>query len=324
VLHDGFLYGLGATDMKAGLVAMCLVAQTLERLGIELAGDLQFHSVVGEEMWEHELGTTACVDAGWKADGGIVLEPTGGAGPMRVTTISPGLWNMRVAIEGRSTHAGNRFAAIRPGGAGDAIGVNALEKAIKVVNLIGELETEWGMTRNHPAFPPGFFTMLPGVFYADAGYPLPFYFPDQATVAYDVWHNPTQSAEEVRQEIESFVSSGCALDTWLREHQPRFEWNSHYPPFSTDWDDPLAQAATAAYGDASGRPVAPPSPTTPANFDAVCDATWLQQRGMACVVFGPGDLRLAHGRDERVSIDEIVEAAVTLTLTAIRYLDKAA
>ncbi|MGH2866720.1 MAG: M20 family metallopeptidase [Solirubrobacteraceae bacterium] len=324
VLDQGYMYGLGTTDMKAGVVAMYLVAQTLERLGLELAGDLQFHSVVGEETWEHELGTSACVEAGWRADRAIVAEPTGADRPMGLATISPGLWNLRIRVKGRSTHAGNRFAALRPGGAGDAIGVNALEKGVKIVGLIQDLETEWGMTRNHPAFPPGFFTILPGVFSSDAGYPVPFYFPDHATIAYDVWHNPSHTAEEVSAEIEAFVLAGCTLDTWMREHPPEFEWVSHYPPFATEWHDPLVAAVAAAQGEVTGLPVAPPSPAAPANFGAVCDASWLQQRGIPCVIFGPGDGRLAHCRDERVKVDQMLEAATTLTLATIDYLGAAA
>lgn len=319
-VRDDYLYGLGATDMKAGIVAMTLVANTLGSLGINLRGDLQFHSVVGEETWEHELGTTACVEAGFAAEGAVVMEATSAYRPMSLTTISSALWNLSVHVEGKSTHAGNRYYALRPGGAGDAIGVNALEKGVKVVQMLQELETEWGMTRNHPAFPPGFFTLMPGVFYSDAGYPVPFYFPDKATISYDVWHNPDQSAEEVSQEIEAFVAAGCQLDTWMRDHPPRFEWISHYPPFSTDWNAPLVQSMAGAHADVSGRPVTEPTPSEPAHFGAVCDASWLQLKGISSVVFGPGDGRLAHCLDERVEIGQILEAAATVTLGAINYL----
>ena len=62
-IQDGRLYGIGSTDMKGSDTAMWLVAQALADEGVALAGDLQLHSVVGEEMMEHELGTTACVRA---------------------------------------------------------------------------------------------------------------------------------------------------------------------------------------------------------------------------------------------------------------------
>lgn len=151
------LYGLGSTDMKSGISAMWLVAKALEEAGIRLNGDLIIQCVVGEETWEHELGTTACVRAGFGADGAIVTEPTSLDRPLGVCIVSAGLWALKITVTGKSTHAGNRPLAIRPGGPGDAIGVNALEKGVKVVQAIQDLETEWGMTKKHPYFSCRFF-----------------------------------------------------------------------------------------------------------------------------------------------------------------------
>ena len=132
-IRDGRLYGIGSTDMKGSDTAMWLVAQALDDADAALAGELQLHSVVGEEMMEHELGTSACVRAGFRADAAsrhradllpeAADDLAGGAG----------VWLLRIVVEGKSTHCGNRPLAIRPGGPGDAIGVNALEKAIEIV-----------------------------------------------------------------------------------------------------------------------------------------------------------------------------------------------
>jgi acetylornithine deacetylase len=75
-IRDGRLYGLGSTDMKASGAAMWAVAQALEDEGVRLRGDLHLHSVIGEEMMEHPLGTTAVIRAGFRTDGTIVTEPT--------------------------------------------------------------------------------------------------------------------------------------------------------------------------------------------------------------------------------------------------------
>ena len=47
--------------------------------------------------------------------------------------------------------------------------MNALEKAVKIVVALQELEQQWGLTKSHPYFMPGFFSLLPGVFHADPG-----------------------------------------------------------------------------------------------------------------------------------------------------------
>ena len=55
-IREGRLYGLGSTDMKASAVAMWLTARALADAGVELRGDLQLHSVVGEETAEYSSG----------------------------------------------------------------------------------------------------------------------------------------------------------------------------------------------------------------------------------------------------------------------------
>src|SRR5438046_2953107 len=67
-LAGGRLWGRGASDMKAGLAAQAMAAIALRDAGVQLAGDLILEAVVGEEMMEHDLGTTACIERGYRAD----------------------------------------------------------------------------------------------------------------------------------------------------------------------------------------------------------------------------------------------------------------
>ena len=56
----------------------------------------------------------------------------------------PEFWILRIVVHGLSTHGGNRPLVIRPGGPGEAIGVNALEKAVRLLTALQELERDWG------------------------------------------------------------------------------------------------------------------------------------------------------------------------------------
>jgi len=323
-LRDGRLYGLGSTDMKGADTAMWLIAQALADEGVELQGDLLLHSVVGEETMQHELGTTAVLRAGFSADAAIVTEPSSIPAPLTVSPLAAGNWYFRIQVEGKATHCGNRALAIRPGGPGDAIGVNALEKAVKIVLALQELEQQWGLRKSHPFFLPGFFSLLPGVFRADPGLDIPFYFPHRAEVAYSLWYPPDETAEGVKAEVEEHVLAACRLDPWLREHPPRFLWLSNWPPAQTPWEHPLVQTLVRAHERASGVTIPPPSPAHPVAFGAASDASFYEAAGIPSVVFGPGDLRIAHGRDESVDVEEVVAAARSLAACVLEWCGVAA
>lgn len=318
-IRDGRLYGLGSTDMKASAVSMWLAAQSLRDAGVELAGDLQLHSVVGEETAEYHLGTLACVKAGFRADGAVVTEPSNPPRPLTITPVSAGALWLRVVVEGKATHAGNRPLAIRPGGPGDAIGVNALEKGVKVVRALQELERQWGLTKSHPYFTPGFFNLMPGIFRADPGVPFPAYFPDRAELHWMIWYPPQEDADSVIAEIERFVLDACRVDPWLAAHPPSFEWLMRYPGMTTDWEHPLPQAMATAWERVAGVRVPEPSHAYPVNFGAAMEGTWLQREGIPSIGFGPGDLKVAHSKDEYVMLDEVFLAARALAACAMEW-----
>ena len=318
-VRDSRLYGLGSTDMKSSGAAMWAVAQALQDEGVELAGELQLHSVVGEEMMEHDLGTSAVLRAGFRGDGAIVTEPTSFPRPLTVSTVAAGVWILRIVVEGKSTHCGNRPLAIRPGGPGDEIGVNALEKALDVVESLQRLEEQWGISKRHPCFSPGFFTIGPNLLHADAGVSFPAYFPHRAAIEYVIWYPPQESAEEVAREIEAYVLAACRLDTWLRDHPPAFEWLNHWPPMETPWEHELAQTMARGHEAASGERVGPPSPERPVNFGAASDGSFYEVEGIPAVVYGPGDLKLAHGRDEHVLLEDVATAAKALAAAVVDW-----
>jgi acetylornithine deacetylase/succinyl-diaminopimelate desuccinylase-like protein len=50
------------------------------------------------------------------------------------------------------------------------------------------------------------------------------------------------------------------------------------------------------------------------------DGALLSAGGVPSVVFGPGDLEKAHSADERVELNEVIEATKVYAYTALRYL----
>ncbi len=314
---DGCVWGRGAVDMKGGLLAQVFAVRALVAAGVRLRGDLLVQAVVGEEGMEHDLGTSACVQRGYRADAAVVAEPAPPHARLAVSPASPGLLWFAVTVEGKATHATMRAETIRPGRAGAAVGVNAIDKAIPVHLALAALEEQWGMSKVHPLFPPGSFTVHAGVV---VGAPrlglVPFATAEYTTFEYIALYPPGEDAEAVRGEIAAQVAAAAALDPWLREHPPRIDWRSHWPASAlADPEHPIVAATAAAHELATG------TPATIAGFTAVADMTWLNAAGIPAIAYGPGDLALAHGVDERVPVEDLVAAARTYALLAASWCE---
>ncbi|MYE67143.1 MAG: M20 family metallopeptidase [Acidimicrobiia bacterium] len=107
-VRDGFMYGRGACDMKAGLAVQIAVAHHLAGQLDRLAGSLVLHFAAGEER--AEPGTLSLLEAGYTGDFGIVTEPT----DLRIAAATRGLLPLRIRLQGRSIHASRSHLGINP------------------------------------------------------------------------------------------------------------------------------------------------------------------------------------------------------------------
>jgi acetylornithine deacetylase len=268
--------------------------------------------VVGEEMMEQQLGTIACLERGYRADAAVVAEPSPHALPLTVCAASCGFLLCEVTVEGKGTHSAMRAETIRPGRAGEVLGVHAIDHAIPVYDAVRRLEEQWGVDKRHPLFPPGSFTVHAGV---AVGAPhrslFPFSLAEYMRFTYVVWYPPDESAEDIKAEIEHQISHAAALDPWLREHPPEVVWPQHWAPARLeDPDHPIVAATGHAHERATGMAA------TVGGFTAVSDATFLCDAGVPAISYGPGDIAAAHAIDEHVAVDELVAAARTFALLA--------
>ena len=74
-IEGNLLYGRGANDMKGGVATNLFVIECLRKLGIQLAGDVLFESVIDEEFGGVN-GTLAGRLKGFNADAVILSEPS--------------------------------------------------------------------------------------------------------------------------------------------------------------------------------------------------------------------------------------------------------
>ncbi len=189
--RDGRILGRGSTDMKAGVLAQAYAAVALQRAGVRLQGDLTMVAVVGEEVGDHERGTTATIERGYRADVAVISEPSAPPDPLAIVPVTPGLLWFAVRVPGKAAHAGLRGETVHPTIYGEALGVNAIDKAFLVYETFRRLEDEWAQTKRHPLFPNGKFALLPGVIHGSPhGIDVPFFLAESCTIEYCVAFHP--------------------------------------------------------------------------------------------------------------------------------------
>ena len=129
-VKEGWLYGRGSGDMKAGLAANLFAFDAVRAAGFEPAGRIHLQSVVEEECTGN--GSLAAHLRGYQADAVIIPEPEE---DMLVRANVGVIW-FRLEVAGQPTHPREMLA-----------GFNAIDAAYSVVGKLRRLEAEWNAER---------------------------------------------------------------------------------------------------------------------------------------------------------------------------------
>lgn len=288
------LYGRGACDMKAGLVAAIAATRAIRRAGVPLRGDLLVACVAGEE--DGGLGTYAMLRRGWRAGVCVIPEPTG----LDLVPANAGALTFRLRVQGLATHASRRTE-----------GVSAIEKFLPLWAALDRLERR----RNEAPDPLMKRWKIP--------YPLsigrltagnwPSTVPDLLVAEGRLGVALDEPVEQARAALEEAVAQTCDADPWLRTHPVAVEWwggqfaSGRLLP-GTDLLDLVARAHRGAGG----------APQTTWGGPYGSDLRLLNGLGgVPTVHYGPGDAKLAHAADESVPLREVALVARALALLAL-------
>ncbi len=130
---DGWLYGRGGGDMKAGLASNLFALDALTACGLAPGGDVFFQSVVEEECTGN--GALACLARGYKADAALIPEPFSES----LVTAQLGVIWFQVHLKGLPTHVAYAGS-----------GSNAIEAAFPLIRALHEMEHRWNEAENRP------------------------------------------------------------------------------------------------------------------------------------------------------------------------------
>lgn len=291
------MYGRGANDMKAGLVANLMAARALVEAGVELGGDLVLQSTIEEEAGGGG-GTLALFVAGSLADGVLITEPT----QLGLRVGSGGVVYFRVTVSGRTAHAGNAH-----------LGVNAIHHLLPIYAALERLDLERAKIRA-PMFEKGSYGrschLNLGVLRAGD---WPSTVPGRAILEGRLGFLPGESMSAVRRQLEDAVSGAVPGDAWLEEHPPEVEYfGFRAEPWLEADDSPLVEAARAATAAVLGE-----APEPHARASAV-DNRFAHAFGRPTLCFGTRG-QGNHGADEYVELSSLVPLTLTLALTAAQW-----
>ena len=288
-IRDGVIYGRGAADNKGPTAAIALAGACLKTC-FNLDGIVILAGLADEERGSR-LGLEYLLrERKLSVDYAII--PDIGGNMEKIGVAEKGLFQAEIISHGRQAHASTPEK-----------GVNAISNLIAVLNKLAER----GLPEVHHALlsPP---TLSVGMIQGGAA---PNVVPAKASATLDIRFLPGQSAEDIRQYLESLLK-----ETAAEIEEACFELKEiiSLPPSELSQNSPLVKLLQESVNAVVGRnPI-------PVGMGGVTVAKQLVLRGIQAVGFGVGETGIAHMADEHIKIDELVAFAKVIALAAVRLI----
>jgi acetylornithine deacetylase len=289
---DGWMFGRGAGDMKAGLAACLAALDAISRAGFAPAADVIVQSVVEEECTGN--GALACLERGYRAEAVVIPEPMND----KLLRAQVGVIWFQVKVRGVPVHVAEAGS-----------GVNAIESAYRLMTALHELEDAWNARRGeYPS-------------HADLAHPINLNIgrieggdwassvPAWCTIDVRVAIFPGQSIAQAKREIEQTVLAAARRDPFLHNNPPQIVYNGFE---AEGYVLVNAEAQIAVLGAAHARVFG--SQLEIVASTATTDARFFGLYGdMPALVYGPRS-EFIHGFDERVDLESLRKVTKTMVL----------
>ena len=299
-IRDGELYGRGACDMKGGVAAILAAVRSLAATGDldRLGGELLIALVPSEE--DGGQGTLAAIRAGVTGDLAIITEPSN----LDVVVAHAGAITFRLTVPGRAAHASQRRE-----------GVSALDKLWVLSRAL-----EADEARRNAAETDALMTALglpyPTIIGIVRGGEWASTVLDQVIADGRYGVRLGQSAADAEAELRACIAAASATDDFLRDHPATIEiTGGRFGSARVPSDHPLPTGLVEVAEAVTGRRPALLGEPYGADMQMFINAG-----ATPCVIFGPGDVKVAHSADERVPLDEVEACARVLAAWLRREL----
>jgi putative selenium metabolism hydrolase len=286
-VEDGYVYGRGAGDQRAGMACMVYAAQIIKDLG--LLGDYTLWVVgsVQEEDCDGLSWVYILKEDGIRPDCVLITEPTG----LRIYRGQRGRMEIEVHLRGRSCHA-----------SAPERGDNPIYKMSRLVEEVEKLNTR---LRHDPFLGKGTIAVTE----IRSLSPSLCAVPGACTIHLDRRLTAGETKESALAEVKALPGAEDAEVEILNYSTPsytglRYPMEKYYPTWVLDEAHPLAQAAIATYEMLWKK-----APIVDKWTFSTNGVGSMGLMGVPTIGFGPGEEDVAHSVVERVPIRHLVDAA---------------
>jgi len=294
-IQNGWLYGRGSGDMKAGVAAMTYAVHALDREGFCLCAPVTIEAVIEEECGGN--GTLACLDQGYDADAVLIPEPFGPT----IMTAQLGIMWFKINVSGVPKHVLEATA-----------GVNSIEMCIPLIAALRNLEAEMNL-QTHPA-------------YGDITHPLnlnigiikggdwPSTVPASTEFHCRLSYFPGTTYKQMCKRVEETIFNAAKADPWLLENPPRVEfYGFRWEGLVVNKDQPALHILNDCHRDLNNKDA------LNLNSTAGTDIRTFHHFGRSCgTCYGPVAENI-HAANERVDIKSIINTARVYALFLSRW-----
>ncbi|MCX6055774.1 MAG: YgeY family selenium metabolism-linked hydrolase [Chloroflexi bacterium] len=284
-IKDGFLWGRGAVDMKSGAAASIFAAAIAKKRGGVWGKTIYVSCTVYEEYCDGEGLKHLLEEYPIDPDFVVICEPSSNL----ITLGHKGKAQLIIKTQGVSAH-----------GSAPEKGVNAIYEMAEIIQRIEKTNLELMKKEGRRGS-----LVLSQISSQSVSLNA---VPSECEVYLDRRMVVGETEETIRNEMERIIGSSQAswsigtihVQTWTGKEIT-------YEPFHMAWEisqnHPLTQAFVGACTEICGG--------VPEKFDFwdfSTNAVAVVKKGIPTIGFGPGESKLAHMRDEKCPVDQILDA----------------
>jgi acetylornithine deacetylase/succinyl-diaminopimelate desuccinylase family protein len=289
-IANGNLHGRGACDMKGPLAAMIAATQALISSGVKLSGDLQVSAVIDEEYIS--CGTEKLLE-NFRPNAAIVGEPTN----LDIAVAHNGIVRLEIETFGKAAH-----------GSVPEIGIDAIVQMAKLILRLEELKHTY-LDRRHAL------TGIPKLHTSTINGGSEWSMvPDFCRVRVERRTVPGETSSVVINELKQILEE-------LKKEDPQFNAEIRLvlnkQPMEISAQEDVVKILQIAFREV--RQSEPKIIGQPYWTDA---SIFVNKAFIPTCIFGPGNIDVAHSKDEYIKIDDVVDSAKIYALAAKNFLEE--